>query len=365
MTRRVFLLNGLAILAVVCGHAQGWGHTAMIWWADRYRPVSVPNYDYVGTMPYYFLIAVRCLAAFTVPAFLFVSGFFVAYGARGKQSTLSWKAVTARLRSLLVPYLIWSVVIFIGDALQGVTYAPLEYVQRLALGRADGIFYFVIVLCQLYLLSPLIVPVARSRPRLLLIGSALLQLGTVGLRYLTVFGVEIPALHATTDLLFPMYAFFFASGVVSGFYLQPLKQWLITARWALLVALVVLGTLNVLESEVVYRLTELRRGGGPTTFPATLYATAVIFCFLSFYELPVPFSKAIQRLGGKSYGVYLTHRKVLEFVARATQKFVPWVLANQALFQLVLIVPGVLGPLLLMAVVSKSPIRRFHRYLFG
>lgn len=112
MTKRLFLLNGLAILAVVCSHATGWGSIAMSPWADRYRLVVGPDYDQTGTLPYYMLLAMKCLMPFSVPAFLFVSGFFVAYAARGSQSALSWKMVIVRLRNLLVPYLIWSVVIF-------------------------------------------------------------------------------------------------------------------------------------------------------------------------------------------------------------------------------------------------------------
>ena len=60
------LLNGLAILAVVFNHASGWGYTAMVYWADRYRPVTVPNFDQVWSPSFYGLIdhwtTCRCLA---------------------------------------------------------------------------------------------------------------------------------------------------------------------------------------------------------------------------------------------------------------------------------------------------------------
>ena len=59
MGRRLPLLNGFAILAVVSSHATGWGYMAMVWWADRYRPVEVPNFDQLYTPSYYALVAIQ------------------------------------------------------------------------------------------------------------------------------------------------------------------------------------------------------------------------------------------------------------------------------------------------------------------
>ncbi|MFW6116591.1 MAG: acyltransferase family protein, partial [bacterium] len=334
-------------------------------WADRYRPVAVPNYDQLGTLPYYVLVAIKCLSSFSVPAFLFVSGFFIAYSARGSHSALNWNMVRLRLQNLVVPYVIWSVVIFVGDALQGVVYSPGQYLSRLALGGAHPVYFYIPLICQFYVLSPWVVRVARARPRWLLLGSALLQVAVLSLRYLIVFDVDVPSLHRATDLLFPMYALFFASGVVSGFHLESLKVWLSRAKWYLLAAAFVLGALALGESELVYRLTGVRRGAGPTTIPATLYAVALILCWLAFDRLALRFSKGLYQLGRAVFGIYLLHPKVLEFVARVVQKFTPWMLAHQVLFQPTLIVAALGVPLLFMTIVGKSPGRRFYRHLFG
>jgi membrane-bound acyltransferase YfiQ involved in biofilm formation len=337
----------------------------MFQWADRYRPVAVPNYDQVGSLSYYVLCAIRCLSSFSVPAFLFFSGFFIAYSARGSESTLSWKVVSTRLRNLLIPYLIWSAVIFVGDALQGIFYTPGDYIRRLALGRAHPAYFYIPLICQFYVLSPWVVRVARTHPKWVLLGSALLQVTVLGSRYLIVFDVEVPTLNRITDLLFPMYGFFFAGGVVSGFHLQSLKIWLSRAKWYLLATAVLLGALALTESELVYGLTGIRRGAGPTTIPASLYAVALISCWLAFDQLAPWPSKGLYQLGRAVFGIYLLHPKVLEFVARAVQKFAPWLLAHQVFFQPTLVVAALGGPLLFMRLVGKSPARRFHRCLFG
>lgn len=369
MTRRVFLLNGLAILAVVCNHAVGWGYIAMFWWAHRYRPVSSPNFDQLGTLPYYALLVVKQLTVFSVPAFLFVSGFFVAYTARGSQPALNWKTVKVRTTNLLVPYITWSVVIFMGDFLQGITYTPVGYLERLAFGGATEAYFYIPLICQFYLLSPLVVPIAKTRRGLLLFVSALVQLGMMSLWYLNLFGANIPGLDQMTRTVpgwsFVNWAFFFAFGIVSSLHLQQLKQWLARAKWGLLVAVIVLGSLAILEPEVIYHSTGEDWRGGPLTFSTSLYAVTFILCFLSFDKLFIPFSKTIYQLGSKTYGIYLLHPKILEFVARVIYHVAPWMLGHQVLFQPLLIVFGLGGPLLFMTAVARSPARRAYRLLFS
>ena len=149
------LLNGLAILAVVLNHASGWGYTAMVYWADRYRPVISPNFDQVWGFGFYGLIIISQLTLFSVPAFLFVAGFFIAYASRADPRGLSWKTVQSRITKLLIPYLIWSVFIFAENALQGRVLSVADYVLQLITGGATGAYFFVPVLFQFYLLSPL------------------------------------------------------------------------------------------------------------------------------------------------------------------------------------------------------------------
>jgi hypothetical protein len=75
MIKRLLYMNGLATIAVILFHASGWGFIAMFFWADQYRTVASPNFDLIGSLPYFALRVIEQIVSFGVPAFLFVSGF--------------------------------------------------------------------------------------------------------------------------------------------------------------------------------------------------------------------------------------------------------------------------------------------------
>jgi len=367
MRKHVPLLRGLAILAVVCNHATGWGYTAMFWWTHRYRQVSsLPNYDQLGSLPYYGLVVIQQLALFSVPAFLFISGYFVAYAARGDSPALSWKIVRSQITHLLWPYLVWSLVIFIGDGVQGKRYSLVQYVGQLVTGGAVPAYFFVPLLCQFYLLSPLIARWGKTRGSLLIAVSVFIQLAATALAYLPLLGVALPLVVYTSGWLFIWQALYFPLGVVCGFHYSRLKPWLARVKWGLLAATVVFGVLSILESEALYRAgfnDGWVRGG--FRFSAALYAVAFVLSFLAFDEISIPFARAISHLGTRSYGIYLLHPKILELVARAIYHVAPWVLAHQVVYQPLLVVSGVGIPLLFMNCAMKSRAKKFAHYLFG
>lgn len=369
MARRLLLLNGLATLGVVLNHSSSWGFIAMFWWTHRYLPVTVPNFDQMGGLSYYALRVVEQLITFSVPAFLFVSGFFIRLAAGGSQSAVSLKGVGVRIRNLVIPYLFWSVVIFIGDFLQGRTYSAVKYLKLLAFGQTIPAYYYIPLLCQLYLFSPLIVLLAKNRWKPLLFVSALVQLGVQGLRYPYFLGVEIPALKQMIEMtpgwFFPGKIFWFTFGVVAGFHLQPLRLWLARIKWGLLAVVGILGLLGILEWEALLHFSTQDWFGYYETILDSLYAGTFILCFLAFDKVSIPFPRKTGELGTKSFGVYLVHSPVLEFVSRGVYHIAPWIFAYQILFQPMLVFLGLGVPLLLMAVVRRSPASGFYKYIFG
>jgi len=367
--KRLIALNGLAILAVVLNHAGGWGQVAMFWWTHRYRPVSVPNFDAIGSPSYTISMAIHLSTTFAVPAFLFASGFFVAYAAQASERGVTWKVITTRVVAILIPYTLWSVLLFVGDALQGKIYAPLEYVLRLTLMGANGGYYFIPVLCIFYLLSPLLVKPARSRWKLLLILAAVVQLIPMSFRYLRLFDVVFPGLSElidwTPDQLFFRWAFFFPLGLVCGTHLDAFGAWLAAHRRSLVATFVGVYVLYAVESEIVFRLTPDHWRQGLSGIMFSVYAVTCILTFLALIDGRMPVARRLGQLGARSFGIYLLHFTIIEIVARLIYHVVPGLLGILPVFEPLLFVVGVGVPLLVMAIWAKSPLRGTYRYLFG
>ena len=360
MARRLLLLNGLAVLGVAFHHASGYGFRAMFFWTDRYLPVEVPNYDQAGSFFFYVIVLMQQIDAFTLPAFLFVSGFFIAFATGGGQSPLKWEAVTARVKNLLVPFIIWTILFF------------LILVRRLPANLDEMLdrYYYVILLMQFYLLSPFIVPLAKSRWKLLIGIVGVIEVVRYGVRYLDVLGADIPGLNLmitmTPKWLIPTLFFWFTFGVIAGCHRQPLAQWLGRMKWWLLATMIGLVGLMMLEYVVITLLTA-QPWLGPYFggMSRVVYPLIFILSFLAFDKLTLPFSKNLSQLGTKSLGIYLAHGPVMYVAAVVMYRQLPWVLEHQILYQGVLIVVGLGIPLVLMAAISNSRARGAYRYIFG
>ena len=368
MTRKTPLMMTLAILAVVLAHASSWGMNAMVWWTDQYRNVdAIPCWEAVGTLPYYVLMTIKQLTFFAVPTFLFVSGYFVAYAMRRASTTANWRFARTRVLSLLWPYLVWSLVIFVADGLEGEIHTPMEYLRQLVFGGAVVPFFFVPLLCQLYLLSPFLVRWSNRNSLSLLGVSGFLHLALiVGVTYLRLAGPETPYLTFAPAWFFPWRMFYFVLGIVYGLNVASIHKRLRRFRWSLLCTLVVLAIITVYEAELLYRWSgDLEWGYSGSTLPTVLYNSTFLMCFMAFGKIRVPSEKAVRYLSTRTYGIYLMFPMIQEMVARAVYHVAPWVLGYQILFQPLLVISTVGVPLLLMILVGRSPMRGAYKYLFG
>ena len=366
---RLLLLNGLAIIGVVANHATSWSVLAMFWWTDRYRPVAVPNYDMLGSAFHSTLMVLRKLTVFAVPSFLFVSGLFVTYMIRGRPK-LSWKVVKTRIISLLIPYFVWSALRFTMAYVEGESQSLLAFTEMLVTG---GAYWFIPLLCQMYLISPFLVKAAKRSEKALLMGSCVIALVYITLHYVKVYAVAASLDTPLVDFIITMpntfllrLQFFFVFGLVAGIQLPELRKLSHRFRWHLLGMTIVLAVLSYLEFEYIYHISQLEWWqSNVMSIPSTLYAISFIGCFVAFSDLTLPLSSYLAQLGKVSLGVYLLHGIVLEFTARVIQKFLPWGLSYHIFFYLTLVFVAIEGARFSMWIVARSPARRIYPYLFG
>jgi len=369
MAKRLSLLMGISIFMVVLGHAAVWGQVAMFDWAHRYRPVTSPNFDMIGTPVYYVLAFIRQAATFPVAAFLFVAGFFSAFSARSASPAAIWKSVRARIVTLLIPYTIWSVLVFLYQYILGERLAPWQYLSLFLTWGATGPYYYIPLLCTLTLLAPLLVPLAKTRGRFLVTVSILIQLAFLVVRYLKLAyaGTEIAETlyRFTPDWLFLQWILFFVLGIVAAFHLEEWKAWTARHQRLLVVLLPISLAASILEADLILRMTHVNLFAIPLLGSTMIFALVTIITCTRFLEVPPALAPGLIKLAGNSYGIYLLHYTIMEIFAKLTYHYFPGLLANLWVYIPILFLLGLGIPLLVMELIHRTPLRKVNRYLFG
>ncbi len=370
MVRRFLYLNGAAILCVVIFHALGMGFVAMFDWAHRYLPASMPVTSAIGSLGYYVLRLLEQMVVFSIPAFLFVSGFFVAAATERSRDTIAWEIVLTRVKKLLIPYLIWSLIAMsLQVVLEGERFSLNVIVINLLIGRSNDVLYFVPLLIQFYLLSPWLVRMVRWNWKTVLWIAGILQFVVQLLPYSIYLGLNIPWIDSMAIFiprwLFLARIFWFPLGIVFGFHLDQFKASLYKLRWVWLITALVLIPAGVIEWEMYYRLSGLAWLPHRETILDSLYTIAVLFSFFGFSNSKLPMAKAMEGLGKDSYGIYLTHAIFILYIGKIVYHAAPQLLAHQVLFAGLLFAASLIGPLVLMRLSERTPLRRFYSYLFG
>jgi peptidoglycan/LPS O-acetylase OafA/YrhL len=369
MTKRLLLLNGLATILAVVHHGTHWSLTAMFWWTDRYRAVSVPNYDQLGGASYYAIRVIDQIAILGIPTFLVISGFFIAFSAGHTKKTIEWSLVFSRIRYLLIPYLLWSVAVLLSKMLQGESFTILEVIKILLTGTATAAYYYTPLLIVYYLFSPFIVPLARQRPLLTLFLSVLLTLPVMIARYANYLHADLGALEPVFALLRDSHvlenAYLFVLGVTAGLHLTEFKKFLSRIKWYLLPALIVTFVAGIIEWNYLLQAFGREWLSTQTTFFDKLFTVVLLLALFAFENLNPPKPALFASLGLKSYGVFLIHLPVQEFTARGIYHFAPGLLAHPLLILLIVTAVGLAVPLAMMEIVDRSLVRRYYRYIFG
>jgi len=357
--KRLLLLNGLATLTVPFYHAAAEGLATMFQKTNAYLPVVTPNYDALGTPVYFITIFIRQLVGFAIPAFLLVSGFFVAFSSRSAQGTLSWKIVFSRIRQLLPPFLIWTAISF---ALQ------LKWPENLS--SIFRPYYYIPLVIQLYLLSPLILPLARRRPVLLLVLASAFLLIDYTTNYAAVL-TNSPAWVKQLERLMPIWLFparslYYVLGMLLGLNIERAGAWLVRRRRWLLGGAFVTAILTCVEYVLVdYYSSLIWIGSNFSGLSRVVFSILFVLAILADDRLLTRFQMQLNEIGVRSLGVYLMNSPAIYILASLMYHFTPQWLGNQFLYQTILVAFGLGLPLAGMWLVRKSPLRPAYRLLFG
>jgi peptidoglycan/LPS O-acetylase OafA/YrhL len=151
-------------------------------------------------------------------------------------------------------------------------------------------------------------------------------------------------------------------GIIVASHIQSFKQSLDKFKWIFPVLLIVFLAIATYERGTLF--------GVDITIPVettagSLYALCFIFTVLGYSNFNLPFANQLEKIGSRSFGIYLTHAPVQKYASKIIYHIAPWLLASQISFVLVISIFGLGIPWLLMEIVRRSPLSRYYQYIFG
>lgn len=353
MRRTIPLLSGLAILVVLLNHVT--------WHILRdYTPGLA---HLLPALPY---IVIDNLGKFAVPAFVFTAGYFISYTTSEGRHPLKWSVVQARLLGLLWPWLIWTTIFTLAQVA-----TDRELTFRLVLENLFIQYYFVPLLLEYYLLSVIVVPLAKTHLKQLLWGAAILQLALIGVFYARIYWPGFPPewfpyidLGPVRDL---RYVFFFPLGVAAGMRLRDLRAWLSWLKPVMPYLILFFFILQTAEAIAAFSM-------GPQYYPigadqsrlsSALFALAVLLTFALNERVNLPLSKFISSASTRTFGYYLSHYLVLAIMDRVLVSVVPW-LTDIDWLQLPVLYVGLVAIITgILELARRLPVKQYYRYVFG
>jgi hypothetical protein len=348
MNRQFGAFTGLAMMLIVLNHALSLG-------IDAQAGAGFPQ---ISGWEQTLLSILQALGIFAVPVFLFISGSFVSYAAQGNPPRLSSKFLLASLKHIVVPYLIWSAIFYIEiQFLHGESYDAFGYVKNLLVGYP---YHFIPLLLVFYILSPVLVVIGKKYGLLLIIVIGLYQLFTMNVIKPGSLGVIFPSwMHI---LALPIlrntladWAIYFPLGLVYGLHSKTMLPWL--KRWFfwLLIATLFFFFIGMLDANRIIQ------------FPVARFIcqTTFVLAIPAITRDRIPIVRQLEKIGKRSYGLYLSHLIVIDMSLLVLQNTVQWLIGIHVLLFPVLFLLGLLIPLGIMEIASRSPIKAGYRYVFG
>jgi peptidoglycan/LPS O-acetylase OafA/YrhL len=348
MNRQFGALSGLAMVLIVLNHSIELGMLFPSQWGFP----AVAEWEHVV------LFGLKAFGWFAVPIFLYTSGCFVSYAAQGEPPRLSSKFLFSTFRHIIIPYIIWSIVFYVLIYLEyRETYTPLGYIKNLLVGYP---YHFVPLLVFYYLLSPLLVRISRTHGILLIVLIGVYQLLLINIIYpgTLYFVFPVWSRYLAPPILRTTLAdwgIFFPLGLVNGMrtkFISPLSKklvWLIVVITAMLFGLGVLDLLEIIRLPLAH-------------FLATFF---LVLLFPAIKRDMIPFARQLERIGRRSYGIYLMNLIVLNLALIGIRLLTPAVfLVHIILFPLLFFVTLTVS-LLFMEAAAKGPFKPVYRYVFG
>lgn len=273
---------------------------------------------------------------FSVPIFFFISAFGLFYNLDLKAPFSYQDFLKRRFKTVLVPYLVWSIFYLAHDGiLYGVGFPdPLHLLTILFFGNAKYQLYFLVILLWFYLLMPLWIWIVRRSGAISL---TLLLLAQLAFDYWSSFSVSFNIFVyglPDTSLLKPFlmyrlnywvfhYAFIFVLGGWLAVHIDDFMRFMREHRlaitlffWASFAALIayyyqLIFVTGYTPLEAINTAHQLCPAGIFYTIAASLF----FFMIFTYQRYPSCLNPVLHQLGKHSYFAYLAHPVAIAYLA--------------------------------------------------
>lgn len=275
---------------------------------------------------------------FSVPIFFFISAFGLFYNLDLKSPFSYREFMRRRFKTVLIPYIIWSLVYLIHDAwLYGVGFPnPLHLAYILFFGNAKYQLYFLVLLLWFYLLMPLWIALVRRANIYLLLGMLIMQIAfNYWSSFDTAFNLFVYGLADSSPLKpFLMYrlnywvlhyVFIFVLGGYLAVHIAAFMRFMQERRTAITVTFILsliaildyyyqlIYTTGYTPLEAINTAHQLCPAGIFYTITASLF----FFTIFTYNSYPAWLRNALHILGYHSYFAYLAHPLVITYLGMA------------------------------------------------
>ncbi len=261
--------------------------------------------DTTGTVMKTFFLCINRALIFAVPAFIFISGFVLAYNYRDKEFAF-FPFIKKRTKYLLVPYFFWTCFYYVVFVSQKIYQFSLTvFLQKLFLGDMVYHLYFVLIILQFYFLFGIINWLFKRFSSHLLL-AVMLVINLLFMKYVH---------FQYVDRFFLQYLCFFVLGVYFATNYSLIKEKICYYKYGLAVGYVLM---TALIAQQYYHNIMLQNAYD--VFRNNLYwlgysLLAILFYyFLALLILRSPYSglkKFLYKISEGSYYIYLSHPFVL------------------------------------------------------
>lgn len=356
------IMRGLAIFGIVLLHVSAYF-------------LSTAN---AGFTVFKVGLTLNQLVRFSLPMFLMISGFGLAYNFDKKVAFGPF--IVRRLKSVFVPYVVWSLIYFlfyifylkkipVGIKVTGLesvnfdwTATVLIFLKNLLFGWNYVHLYFVVLIFQIYPFTINRITKIKNLRLALGIGFILYLLLMIYLFYFRKLtgNIFLDIFVKYYWEMFVSWYFYFLFGLVAGirfdeFRIFAERNFTIISLGYFVTSLLVVAEAFLTEPANIGKLTSLRVTVLLNTVPAILF----------YFKLSQVIKRLMPRvfrffrsLGDLSFGVYFVHLMILAVASGELAKAMPKLFSfNRTLFLMVLFIATLAGSIAFVKITEKLPLR--------